>query len=82
MFGLLDSLLDYLIGLVHKFDVMHLLDLGLNEKLILLVVHCFIYYKRPLHSIVLSRVTVNLRVKMQEKKGLERAWQKLRSVSY
>lgn len=73
MFRLLDCLLDYLVGLIYEFDVVHLLDLGLSEKLILLIVHCFIYYKRPLHSIVLSQEPGILRVRKGEKSRLERA---------
>jgi hypothetical protein len=46
LFGLLDSLISDVIGLLDELYIVNLLDLGLHEKLVLLIVHIFICYKR------------------------------------
>ena len=46
LFGLLDSLISDVIGLLDELYIVNLLDLRLHEKLVLLIVHIFICYKR------------------------------------
>ena len=46
LFGLLDSLISDVIGLLDELYIVNLFDLGLHEKLVLLIVHIFICYKR------------------------------------
>jgi hypothetical protein len=57
MLGLFQWFLGKTSGILEVFNIMNLLDLGLYEELVFLIVHYFIYYKRALHCIILFAAT-------------------------